>query len=113
MGDEQAPDYSKEYTCKNHGRCIECAKNELTLPYCKANGYKQEVACEWNGGVPKEYQDKHQLPEYIACEHLEDRDRRLFFRNELIFIAIGILAFAVYIWRKKRLSSSSPYSRVQ
>ncbi|KAI8318976.1 hypothetical protein GQ54DRAFT_57266 [Martensiomyces pterosporus] len=111
MGDE-TPDYSNEYTCKNIGKCVECPQNELSLSYCQPNQYKQEVACEWNGGVPKEYQDSHNFPEYVPCEHLEERDRRVFFRNELAFIVVGVLAFAIYVWRKKRLSTSNAYSRV-
>ncbi|KAJ2802894.1 hypothetical protein H4S07_004588, partial [Coemansia furcata] len=89
-------DYSKAYTCANQGACIACASSDLAHEYCKVNGYKQEVACEWNGGVPKEYQDSHPLPDYVACQNPVELNRRLFFRNQLVFIVLGIVAFAAY-----------------
>ncbi|KAJ1953271.1 hypothetical protein EC988_003087 [Linderina pennispora] len=101
-------DYSNEYTCRLISKCQACAPSELNQPFCKLNGYKQEVACEWNGTVPKDYQDSHYLPEYQECAHPEEKDRRDFFRNEFLFIVLGIAAFAVYVWRKKRIG----YSRV-
>ncbi|KAJ1935753.1 hypothetical protein GGF37_005872, partial [Kickxella alabastrina] len=73
-------DYSKAYTCTSRNSCVPCDTSELNLAYCASGkGYKQEVACEWNGGVPKEYQDTHSLPEYIACTSLVDVDRTRFF----------------------------------
>ncbi|KAJ1719700.1 hypothetical protein LPJ53_005576 [Coemansia erecta] len=96
-------DYSKEFTCTPRNDCVACAPDELSLAYCTANGYKQEVACEWNGGVPKEYQDAHRLPEYLACDSLADLERRGFLHNMVIFIVVGLLAFALYGWRRKRL----------
>ncbi|KAJ2404223.1 hypothetical protein GGI10_005571, partial [Coemansia sp. RSA 2530] len=93
----------KKFTCINQGACVACASSDLSLDYCKVNRYKQEVACEWNGDVPKEYQDSHPLPEYIACRNPVELNRRLFFRNQLVFIVLGMIAFAVYSWRRRKL----------
>ncbi|KAJ2005629.1 hypothetical protein GGI04_001075 [Coemansia thaxteri] len=105
------PDYSKEFTCTDQGACVACTSGEWELEYCKLNKYKQEVACEWNGGVPKDYQDTHSLPDYIACQNPAELNRKLFFRNQLVFIILGIAAFAVYTWRIRKLRSTS-YSSV-
>ncbi|KAJ2229601.1 hypothetical protein H4R99_006522 [Coemansia sp. RSA 1722] len=99
-------DYSKEYTCTAQKECVPCGETELEQKYCLANGFKQEVACQWNGGVPKEYQDAHPLPEYLACDNLADVNRRSFFHYQAIFVILGVLAFAIYGWRRKKLANS-------
>ncbi|KAJ1670987.1 hypothetical protein GGF44_003278 [Coemansia sp. RSA 1694] len=105
------PDYSKEFTCVNQGACVACVEGDLSREYCKLNNYKQEVACEWNGGVPKDYQDSHPLPDYVACQNPVELNRRLFFRNQLAFIVLGIVAFAIYSWRRRKLRGNG-YSTV-
>ncbi|KAJ1894858.1 hypothetical protein LPJ81_005081, partial [Coemansia sp. IMI 209127] len=84
-----------------------CAVDELKeAAYCQANGYKQPVACKWNDGVSKEYQETHALPKYTGCGSLEDASRRAFFRNQFIFIVLGLTAFVVYLWRRRKLVGS-------
>ncbi|PIA15362.1 hypothetical protein COEREDRAFT_82110 [Coemansia reversa NRRL 1564] len=92
-----------KYTCEPQGLCIACDSTESWLEYCQENGYKQPVECEWNKDVEKEYKDKHSLPRFVTCSNLDDFEHRAFLRNHLAFIILGCIAFAVYIWRRKRL----------
>ncbi|KAJ2757836.1 hypothetical protein H4S06_002984 [Coemansia sp. BCRC 34490] len=112
------------YTCVNSGACEPCADAEKAQPYCQdgppSNGdrwllaaaYKQPVACAWDAGVAQSYRDSHALPTYVACD-LADLGRRAFFRNQLVFVFLGLAAFVLYLWRRRRLAAAANYSVVQ
>ncbi|KAJ2497110.1 hypothetical protein GGI11_008157 [Coemansia sp. RSA 2049] len=114
---------STHYTCVDSGACEPCADAEKTQPYCQ-NGpssnsdrwtvaaYKQPVACTWDAGVAREYRDAHDLPRYVACD-MADLGRRAFFRNQLVFVFLGLAAFVLYLWRRRKLASAAAYSAVQ
>ncbi|KAJ2660714.1 hypothetical protein IWW48_002811 [Coemansia sp. RSA 1200] len=115
---------STHYTCVNSGACEPCEATEQTQPYCQdgsspnsdsgllVGAFKQPVECRWDSGVAKEYQDSHPLPKYVACD-MADLGRRAFFRNQLVFVLLGLAAFVLYLWRRRRLASSATYSAVQ
>ncbi|KAI9501715.1 hypothetical protein BX070DRAFT_228316 [Coemansia spiralis] len=101
-------DAGEKYECTNVGSCQPCADNELSLDFC-LNGYKQPVTCQWNENVPKEHQNAHQLPKFIPC-NMVSVNRSAFFRNQFIFVILGTIAFAVYLWRRRKLYAA--YSSV-
>ncbi|KAJ2808288.1 hypothetical protein H4R21_000120 [Coemansia helicoidea] len=92
-----------DHTCAARGECIACAAAELQADYCRESGFKQAAECSWNPGVPKERQDAHALPQFVACTRIADMERRAFFRNHFVFVALGLVAFGLYVWRRRRI----------
>ncbi|KAJ2686896.1 hypothetical protein H4R19_006675 [Coemansia spiralis] len=97
---------ANDYTCTPHGECIPCTAAEGAADYCRANGYKQAADCQWNAGMPKERQGE--LPQFVECAGVGDLERRAFFRNHLLFIVLGLAAFGLYVWRRRRIFGHSP-----
>ncbi|KAJ2156315.1 hypothetical protein GGF46_005271 [Coemansia sp. RSA 552] len=87
-----------EYTCTPQGLCIQC--NEGDPQALCANGYKQKVDCAWNNDADHK---GTVLPEFQPCASLDGLEKRAFFRNHLTFVILGFLAFAVFVWRRKRV----------